>query len=126
MAVENPFIRITLKATAALTACQYLLMQLVSGTDFGVTVATGASDLPAGVLQNKPASGCAACVCAFGISKVKITDTVHTGDKLTATTDGTAIVTTTNLNHYWGFALAEGVTGDIIPMLVFPGMVSLA
>jgi hypothetical protein len=125
MAVENPSIVTSFVATAALTSYQYRLLKFVSGTDFGVTVATTTTEKPAGVLQNAPAILGAADSCVFGISKVKLGGTVAVGDKLTSMAAGAAIATVTNLNHYWGFALQAGDSGDIITMLVCPGMVSL-
>jgi hypothetical protein len=125
MALENPSVEVSCVATAGLTTYQFCLMKYVSGTDFGVTVATTTTEYPAGVLQNAPAILGVANCCVFGISKVKLGGTVTVGAKLTSMAAGKAIATVTNLNHYWGFALQAGDSGDTITMLVCPGMVSL-
>ncbi len=59
-----------------------------------------------------------------GRTKVKLGGTVATGDKLTATTAGVAIATTTDGDEYGLIAEAAGVSGDIIPVQVVEGTIS--
>lgn len=63
-------------------------------------------------------------IALAGVTKCKIGGTVAAGDKITATTAGVGITTTTNKNHYYAIALRGGATGDIIPVLVVNAVVS--
>lgn len=59
-----------------------------------------------------------------GRAKVKLGGVVAPGDKLTATTGGKWIATTTDKNNYGAIAMAIGTTDDIIEAIVVQGMVS--
>ena len=55
-----------------------------------VIVCTGATDIPCGVLQNRPASGDAAEVVIFGITKVQGDANLGFGDLIGTSADGQA------------------------------------
>ena len=126
MAVENALIKVGGIAQSDLSAKQFYALQLISGTDFGFNLATAATQKPAGILQNKPTSGKAADACFVGISKAVAGGTIHVGDKVTATSTGALVATTTDKDCIWGIALTEAVSGDIFTMWVggVAGMVS--
>lgn len=63
-------------------------------------------------------------IAVGGATDFKLGGTVAVGDKLTATTAGAWIATTTDTNNYGGIALKAGVTGDLIPGLVMQGMIA--
>ena len=91
----------------------YLVKQHTDGT---IILAAAATDKIVGVLQNKPKIGEPALVRWGGTSKVKLGGTVTVGAWLTATTDGTAIATTTDKDVVIGKLLAgaSGASGDIL------------
>lgn len=61
-----------------------------------------------------------------GRVKVKLGGTVAPGDKLTATTGGVFIKTTTDKDNYGAIAMQIGASGDLCEALVVQGMVSAA
>ncbi len=78
MAVEKALQLVSFPAGADLSAKQYHIVDMAS--DGEVTFTTAASDVPVGILQNKPAaSGRAAAVAVGGISKVAASSTAAAG-----------------------------------------------
>ncbi|MEE8151267.1 MAG: hypothetical protein V3T43_06085 [Nitrosomonadaceae bacterium] len=63
-------------------------------------------------------------VAMVGRVPVELGGTVTAGAKLTSDSAGKAVATTTDTDHYGGIALEDGVSGDIITMLIAPGMVA--
>jgi hypothetical protein len=63
-------------------------------------------------------------IIVSGRTKVKTGGAVTAWSKLTATTWGVAIVTTTNTNNYWAIALENWASGDIIEVLAVQWMVA--
>lgn len=113
---------ISLPAAADLSALQYTAIE-VSAT--GAASATDAAAPIIGILQNKPEAGQAAEVAVSGIAKAEAGAGGWTaGQKLTATTGGVLIATTTDTNHYVGVAMATVAAGDAGPVLIQPGMVA--
>jgi hypothetical protein len=89
MAYEGPQTCIPgLTASADLSAKQYYFVKM-SG-EKTVTVCAGVTDKPIGVLQNAPASGQAATVCAIGITKVSGDADLGYGDSIGTSADGQA------------------------------------
>lgn len=89
MAYESPQVSIgTLTAAADLSAKQYHFVKLASATT--VNVCTAVTDVPIGVLQNKPTSGQAAEVCLFGVSKVVADATLAAGNVIGTSADSQA------------------------------------
>jgi hypothetical protein len=99
-------------ATAALL--EGYAVKLSSGQ---AVVATAATDKIIGVTQGKYAAGETASIKlrnGSGTVKVKLGGTVAVGDRLTATTDGRLIATTTAANEVVGFALEVGAANDFV------------
>lgn len=59
-------------------------------------------------------------VVLLGGAKALLQGTTSAGDMLTANSDGTCLVTTTNADRVVAMALEDGVAGDIISALVVP------
>ena len=89
-------------ATADATATPYVLTEGVDGSVTERTVA----------------------IVIGGRTKIKLGGTVAIGDRLTATTGGVAIATTTDGDEYGLIAEAAGVSGDIIPATFAEGTIS--
>jgi hypothetical protein len=117
MAVENVLLRISGPAASDLSAKQFYALQLVSGTDFSFNLATAATQKPGGILQNKPTAGLAVDAAITGLIKYLAGGTIHVGDRLTATSTGKLIATTTDKDGLWGMAVTEAVDGDVATML---------
>jgi len=121
-------------ATGDIYPCRFFK---ASGTDGKVTQA-GSGDLPLGVsgpgtrrAQYIDTSGKHAAagepVLAYGLGEecgIELGGTVNQGDRLASDGDGKGVATTTDQVQYGGFALADGVSGEVIPMRVQPGEVS--
>jgi len=107
---------IGLAANADLSALQFRFMKLATGSKFDK--ATAATDLIAGILQNKPKSGQVADVRHFGGSKLQVDGNaaaIAVGDQLTSNSVGKGIKTTTTGNVVRAFALEPSTAdGDII------------
>lgn len=63
-------------------------------------------------------------IAVSGQADVKLGGTVAPGDKLTATTGGVWIKTTTDTNNYGAVARKVGVSGDLIPADIRQGMIA--
>ena len=101
MAYEIPKFTHTLKAAGDLSTKQYYFMKLDAAGD--VTVPTAATDIPCGVLQNKPdAAGKAAEIMSLGISKISQDADLAVGDLIGTSADGQAAKKTvgTDTTHY--------------------------
>ena len=89
MAFEQPLFVLTgLKAGADLSAKQFRFVKLDASGD--VVVCAGVTDIPIGVLQNKPTSGQAVEVMAIGISKIEGDADLAIGDMIGTSADGQA------------------------------------
>lgn len=78
----------TLKAAADLSAKQYHLVKLASATT--VNVCSAITDIPIGVLQNKPESGEVAEITFIGVTKIVADGTIAAGNNLGTSADGQA------------------------------------
>lgn len=86
MATTDPLYCIPgLSASADLSAKQFHFVKM-SG-DGTVTVCAAVTDKPIGILQNNPASGEAATVAAFGVSKVKADAALTAGESVGTSAD---------------------------------------
>ena len=94
---------------------QYTFVTYSAG-GFGTSSAAGVAD---GVLQDNPAvTGYVGLVGIEGVSKVLVgPNGVNDGDDVMVDTNGGA-TTKTSTNTIVGRALATGVSGDIIPVLL--------
>lgn len=103
------------KAAAALGEATLVKLDSTEGQ---VAQATAATDEVFWVTTIVAASGQSVAVQEDGIARVKLGGTVAIWDKLTATTAGVAIATTTAGNLSFGIALQAGATGNFIPVLL--------
>lgn len=100
-------------AGADLSTKQYYIVKQNSSA--AIVLASLATDVIVGVLQNKPKSGEAALYRFGGTSKVVASAPISIGARVTSTSTGKAVATTTNKDVVIGTALeAAGADGDII------------
>lgn len=92
MAYEIPLFSFTLEAAADLSSSQYKFVKLDSSGNAAAIAA--ATDIPVGVLQNKPTSGQAAEIMALGISKVQGDADLAKGNQIGTSADGQAVALT--------------------------------
>ncbi|MCA9898496.1 MAG: hypothetical protein KC433_09920 [Anaerolineales bacterium] len=107
MAIEIPVLKPGIfTASADLSGKQFYFVKLSgAGT---VTVCAAATDVPIGVLQNKPTSGQAAEVMMLGISKVSSDAALSRGNLIGTSGDGQADAKTP------GTDTTEYVVGQVI------------
>jgi hypothetical protein len=108
---------VTFEAAGDLSTKQFYFVKLSAANT--VTVCNGATDVPCGVLQNKPsAAGRPAVVRMFGISKVSADAGISVGALIGTSGDGqadTKIVSTDATEYVVGVALtACSNAGEII------------
>ena len=119
---NNPTIIGEFTAAADLSAKQYFIVKQTTETAGNIT--TAATDVPLGVLQNKPTSGQVMEVAIAGNCKVKLGGTVAVNDPLVSDGNGKAIAATRAaagaqpLSNVIGYARRAGVSNDVIEMEV--------
>jgi hypothetical protein len=121
MAYAGQQICATFEAGADLSAKQYYFVKLSAANT--VNVCTAITDIPIGILQNKPESGEAATVCLFGISKVSADGVLAAGNLVGTSTDSQAdaIAAGTDTTVYtMGQALETAAAGDTVSMFLNP------
>lgn len=121
---------ISLPAGADLSAKQFRAVKVNSSAQ---AVVAGAGEFAIGILQNKPGSGQAASIVFGGVSKAILGGNVTAGATVTADSTGALVDATearTNTtdadasadpligSNILGVALAGGVAGDIVPVLI--------
>jgi hypothetical protein len=115
MAYESPQMSIgNLTAAADLSSNQYYFVKLASATT--VNVCTAVTDVPIGVLQNKPTSGQAAKICFLGVSKVSADATLAAGNVIGTSSDSQAqplTVGTETTVYTCGQAITAAGAGEI-------------
>lgn len=124
MAFEQPGLKITLPAGADLSALQYTFVKLNSS---GQAVACSATtDIPVGVLQNKPnASGVAAEIVVTGLTKIVTAAALNPGVQIATNGSGqaAAIVDGTDTTRFkvgqmvQGTAAASGIGTALVDCL---------
>ena len=106
-------------AGADLSANQFYFVELAAGV---VTVCNAATDLPYGVLQNKPTSGRQAEILIFGPTWVVADDVIAEGALIGTSADGQADEKdpgTDTSDYVAGRVLeAAAATGDIVKALI--------
>ena len=116
MAYELPGQVATFTAAADLSAKQYYFVKITA--DNTVNVCAAVTDVPIGVLQNAPASGEAASVMLYGISKVSANEAIAVGNNIGTGDDGQADVvaagTDTTVRLVWQALEAASAAGEII------------
>lgn len=123
MAYAGQQICATFEAGADLSAKQYYFVKLSAANT--VNVCTAITDIPIGILQNKPGSGEAATVCLFGISKVSANGTLAAGNLIGTSADSqadaiTAGGTPDSTVYTMGQALEAAAAGDTVSMFLNP------
>jgi hypothetical protein len=88
MAFEQPGMMISLEAGADLSAKQYHFVKLNSSGQ--AVIVSAITDVPVGILQNKPTSGQVAAIMVDGISKVVADGTLDEGNVVGTSADGQA------------------------------------
>ena len=120
MAYDDPGVDIgTFTASADLSAKQFYIVKM-SG-DNTVTVCAAVTDVPIGVLQNKPASGGQAVVRVFGMSKVSADATLAAGNIIGSSADGQAQPVTQGSEttvYNIGQAVTGGAAGTLQTALI--------
>lgn len=81
-------VKITLEAAADLSAKQFHFVKLDANGKAAICAA--ATDVPIGVLQNKPTSGQAATIVVVGVSKVSSDAALNEGDLIGTSSDAQA------------------------------------
>ena len=109
-------------AAADLSTKQYMA---VKDNGSGAVVAIAAdTDVPIGILQNKPAAAGKSCTIARGgVSKALLGGTVAKGAHVGPSATGTIVarvIGTDTTKYVIGVAGAAGVSGDIIPVMLAP------
>lgn len=90
---------------------QYCFVSMAADLAVGLSSAGGQA---IGVLQNKPASGQAASVAGRGsVTKIKLGGTVTAGQRVTAGSNGVAVVQASGTDVVNGIALQGGNSGDL-------------
>lgn len=94
MAVEKHIMKQSFTAGADMSnaTCQFCFVEISSSSQ--VTLCDGATDIPVGVLLNRPASGEAAEVLVVGMSKVRANADLAVGNFIGPTTTGEAVALT--------------------------------
>ena len=114
-----------LTAAADLSAKQYHAVKYDSTVRRVAAMTNANAEKPAGILQDDPdAAGKPCDVAYFGVVKAELGGTVTYGDDLACNNDG-EIITDVELTdgsasdlHHIGVALASGVDGDVIDILL--------
>ena len=121
MAYAGQQICATFEAGADLSAKQYHFVKLSAANT--VNVCSAITDIPIGILQNKPGSGEAATVCLFGISKVSADGTLAAGNLIGTSADSQADAITAGTDttvYTMGQALEAAAAGDTVSMFLNP------
>lgn len=118
---------LTVSVATDLSAKLYHFVNLSDGGQVPVAaIASGATAFPFVLLEavNGSTTATKATVATSGIVTLKAGGTITAGAKLTATTGGAAIVTTTDTNHYGAIALQAAASGSEFKALVAFGLVA--
>jgi len=111
---------ISFKAAADLSAKQFYIVELSAANT--VNVCDAATDVPLGVLQNKPAAANrAARVRISGVTKVVASAAISAGALVGTTATGTAVTKSADADHVLGIALeAASAASEQISVLIRP------
>lgn len=120
MAYEIPGFSITLVAGADLSAAQFKFVKLNSSGQ--AIVCAAVTDIPVGILQNKPTSGREATIMVSGVSKVQGDADLTKGDQVGTSADGqcAAYVAGTDTTKYpVGQVLKDNSTAGGLATILF-------
>ena len=121
MATEDLVNVITLPADGDESSEQYTFYKVDADGRVDQCTSNNGTELPIGILQNKPAAeDRGAAIATVGcVSKLVASTTINEGDKLRPDATGRGVVTTTDTHYYGAIALtASGATNDVIEVLV--------
>lgn len=122
MAHEKPLLDLSLPVAADYSAKQYYIMKQNSSSQ--AELASTAGEKVIGVLQDDPdTAGEVGAVRVMGVTKVETGGTITVDDYLVANASGQAITRVSEDEYVVGRALASGVSGDIISMLMPAGAI---
>lgn len=120
MAYELPLFKLAgLRAAADLSACQYHFVEITG--DGVVNVCNAITDVPIGVLQNKPVQGATCEIVAIGVTKVVTEENLSAGQLVSTNANGHAILCEpgTDLTVYIaGTALEDSTSGETTSIFV--------
>lgn len=124
MAKQRDGIDATFIASADLSTKQYYIMEHDSTAD-KLTTADGATDKPAGILQNKPAAdGREALIRIAGHSKVIAGETLTAGNLVATNSRGSATAVTPGTDtttYILGQITVGGNSSEILEMVIWQG-----
>jgi hypothetical protein len=112
-------LKISLSAGADLSTKQYYFVKVNSSGD--AVVCAAVTDIPIGVLQNKPTSGEAAEIVVVGVTKVSADATIDEGNQIGTSADGQAapyIAGTDTTKYVVGTAIAPAGAAGVITTVV--------
>jgi hypothetical protein len=108
----------TLPAAADLSAKQYRFVTVDASGNAAVSTR---GQLSAGILQDNPsASGRAARIRPYGVSKLVLGGSVTAGQAIVADANGAGVNAASSDNAYMAIALQGGSSGDIVAVLIQP------
>lgn len=111
----------SLPAEGSLATTGQYRFATIDANDRGALAAAD-SEVLVGIGQDKPAAiDRPWAVQIDGVSKLKLGGTVTDGQRIKSDATGQGVATTTATDNVGALALADGVSGDIIPVLVIPG-----
>lgn len=121
MAYQKGGLILNFEAAADLSAKQFRAVKMATGGK--VDVFSGATDVPIGILQNKPTAGQTAEVMVFGVSKVDSDAALAVGDIISGQTDGQLEVADSGDYVVGQVVLASGAAGELASALItVPGI----
>jgi hypothetical protein len=105
-------------AAASLTSNQYQGVKLTASRTVNLVAAS--TDIPYGILMNKPQSGQACEVCIAGIGKVQVGAALAADTEVMFNGSAVAVAATTG-NRVIGLLLeASNASGDVVAIKVYP------
>lgn len=125
---QIPPVTLTQTCDSNLSAKDGYAVNLDTADDLNVDLAADSSKFPFPLVEGNDGSTAKAdaVIAVSGGAQVKCGAAVLPGDKLTATTDGRWIPTTSNGEHYGAIAVVSGAANDLIPVIVAQGVDNVA
>ena len=117
MATDKVILRDTKKAGEDLSTKEYTLVKITTSN----TIVSAASGDRAFVLEDTPKEGEYGTIALQGIVKVKLGGTVKIGELVVPNNAGVGVAASGKNQTVIGEALAEGESGQIIPVLTPTG-----
>ena len=112
-------VKITLEAAADLSAKQFYAVKVDANGKAAVCAAV--TDVPVGILQNKPTSGQAATIVSVGVSKIDSNAALDEGNLIGTAADGQAqpiSLGSETTVHVCGQAIEAGSAGETLTAFI--------